>query len=113
MDTLDFEITTDEIQTVAADETLNIFLKKNDILQIDNFEFKNATRLKLDKFKDCDGFNRVYIYDKTGQIGLLREEDKLFLEKICDTTDIATNQKGRLLRLSDTKFDMEKVLTEY
>jgi len=28
MDTLDFEITTDEIQTVAADETLNIFFEK-------------------------------------------------------------------------------------
>lgn len=113
MEILNFEITTDEIQAVEVEGTFNVFLKKNDILQLNNFEFKNATRIKLDKFKDCDGFNRAYIYDKKGQIGLLREEEKLFLEKICDTTDVGTNQKGRLLRLSDTKFDLEKVLIEY
>jgi|GEM_PF-3289767 len=110
MDTLDFEITTDEIYSVAVDETLNVFLKRNDILQLDNFEFKNATRIKLDKFKDCDGFNRAYIYDKTGQIGLLRQEGKLFLEKVCDTTNINTGEKGRLLNLSGTKFDIDNFL---
>lgn len=113
MDRLDFEITTDEIQAVGMGEKINVFLKENDILQLDNFEFKNATRIEFDKYKDCDGFNRAYIYDKNGQIGLLREEEKLFLEKVCNTTDVDTNQKGRLLRLSDTKFDLEKVITEY
>lgn len=113
MDVLDFVITTDEIQAVSAGDTFNVFLKKNDILQLDNFEFKNATRIKLDKFKDCDGFNRAYIYDKTGQIGLFRQEDKIILEKVCNITDINTNEKGRLLRLSDTKFDLEKVFIEY
>lgn len=106
MDTLDFEITTDEIYAVAVDETLNVFLKRNDILQLDNFEFKNATRIKLDKFKDCDGFNRAYIYNRKEQIGLLRLENKLFLEKISDITNLVSGEKGKILNLSDSKFDI-------
>jgi len=109
MDMLDFEITTDEIQAVGIVNKINIFLKDNDILQLDNFEFKNATRIELDKYKDCDGFNRAYIYEGENQIGLLRVENRLFLEKIADVTNKDTGDKGRLMNLTENKFEINEL----
>jgi hypothetical protein len=106
MDILDLEITTDEIQAVGANDKIIVQLKDNDILQLDNFEFKNVTRIEFDKMKDCDGFNRAYIYNRKEQIGLLRLENKLFLEKISDITNLVSGEKGKILNLSDSKFDI-------
>lgn len=109
MDILDFEITTDEIHGVGRKDKIIVFLKDTDILQLDNFEFKNATRMELNKFKDCDGFNRAYVYDDGKQIGLLRVEERLYLEKVADVTNRTTGKKGRLLRLTVNKFEIEEL----
>lgn len=108
MDRLAFEIT-EPLESLKVEERLNINLNESDILWLGEFEFKNATRIELDKFKDCDGFNRVYIYESGKEIGLLRTEDDLYLRVIDSVTNKNTGEKGRLLDLTknDPEFEGE------